>query len=254
MPVVHELRHVLQVCLRQPVDARLVAGAVDDDGRMPAREGDDRGELVLAHEVGRLHLNEHAEFVRRLEILLRRDEGVEAHEVETELLALRRDHPVIREIPRQMDRLRKVAVFRHAAQIDGLAVEPKLRTVRDEPTDAKQLTVLALRRRERQRIAFRIFGRPEFKPRRRQREVARRTTRANDVRTVGHSPVEAPFAARHVHGERLQVGRRGHVDIRKRMPHKSKFTAPVDATRRGRSRAWSSPQRPCHNSRSSACC
>ena len=47
----HHFRHVAQVRLGQAVDARLVSRAVDDDGRMPPRERDDRGELWLGHEV-----------------------------------------------------------------------------------------------------------------------------------------------------------------------------------------------------------
>ena len=120
---VHQVRHVPQVDLGHAVDARLVAGAVDHDGRMPPREGYDRGELGHGDEVGRLDVHRHAQLVRRLQVLRRRHERVEAHEVEPQFLPLRGDHAVVVQVARQVDRLRKIAMLSHAPQVDRPAVE-----------------------------------------------------------------------------------------------------------------------------------
>ena len=97
---VHQVRHVPQVDFGHAVDARLVSGAVDHDGRVPPRECDDRGELGHGDEIGRLDMHRHAQLVRRLQVLLRRHERVEAHEVESQLLPLRGDHAVVVQVAR----------------------------------------------------------------------------------------------------------------------------------------------------------
>ena len=139
--LVHHLRHVAQIRLGDAIDARLVPGAVDHHRRMPPRKRDDGGELGLRHEVGRFDVHDHAQLVRRLQILHRRHERMETHKVEAQLFALRGDHAVVVEVARKVKRLREVAVLGDSAQVDRLAVQAKLLAFGNEPPYAELLPI-----------------------------------------------------------------------------------------------------------------
>ena len=168
---VHQLRDRFEVLLRRPVDPRLVAGAVRDDARMLPREADDRVVLFERDKVRRLDVDHDSQLVHRLEVLVRRNERVETQEVESQFLALRGDHAVVREIARKLHRLREVAVLRDAAQVRQLAVEAHPLAVRHETADAELLRTRPLRRRQRERVADGILRRPERESLRRQRKI-----------------------------------------------------------------------------------
>ena len=210
--LVHHIGDIVQVRLGDAVDARLVAGAVDDDRRMTAGEGDDGGVFALRDEVGRLHVHEHAELVRRFEIFDRRHEGVEAHEIEPELLALFRYHPVVSEIARQMDGLGEIAVLGYAAQIDRLAVEPEFLAVGDETADAELLAVRSLGGYDIKVVAPRILRHPELVTGRRKREVALAFTLGEHPASVAHRIRIGVFAG-DMDGKGFKIFRRRHVHV-----------------------------------------
>ena len=158
--LMHHVRDIAQVGLGELIDARLVSGAVDYDGRMASGERDDSREFRLGHEVRRLDVHGHAEFIRRLKVLSRRHEGVEADKVEAQLLALRRYHAVVFEVTRQVEGLREIAVLCHPTQIYGLAVQLELFTISDKTANAELLSVRTFWSRDLQFIALRALRRP----------------------------------------------------------------------------------------------
>ena len=160
--LMHHIGNIAQVSLGKLVDARLVSGAVYDDGRMAAGKGDNRRELRFGDKVRRLDVHGHAEFIRRLKILNRRHEGVEADKVEAQLLTFRRYHAVVFEVSWKMEGFGEIAVFRNSAQIYRLAIQLKLFPIGNEAAYAELLMVLTFGSHDLQFIALGIFRRPKL--------------------------------------------------------------------------------------------
>ena len=66
---------------------------------------------------------------------------MESNEIEAKLLAFQRNHAVVFEIARKTERLREVAMFGDATQINGLPVELEFFAVGNESADAELLAV-----------------------------------------------------------------------------------------------------------------
>ena len=180
---------------------------------MAAREGDDGLVLGERHEIRRLDVDEHPQLVGRVEIFLRRDERVEADEVEPKLLSPARHHPPVVAVARHVHRLWKVPMFRDAAQVDRLAVQEEPFADGGQPTQAKHLRMRFAGRSQRQPVTLRRLRGPELVSCRREDDVARCLAGRQHPFAIGDL-VAVPVPPLCADRKRLHIRRSRHADIR----------------------------------------